>query len=196
MRARMALVVAEQPFELREVVLSRKPVELTQASAKGTVPVLIDTDGCVIDESLDIMLWALHRHDPLHWLDPQRGMIETMQWIKRCDGEFKQHLDRYKYPDRFDIGDRCVPRSHATKFLMALNQRLETSPCLTSPHWGLADTAIAPFVRQFAHTDRVWFASQPWPRLQAWLEEFETSKLFKSIMAIQPPWQPDDMIFT
>jgi glutathione S-transferase len=189
MRARMALMVAGQAFELREVVLSRKPVELTQASAKATVPVLIDTDGCVIDESLDIMLWALHRHDPLLWLAPQDGMAETMQWVKRCDGEFKHHLDRYKYPDRFDITDRCEPRSFAAKFLVDLNQRLESSSCLTGPHWGLADAAIAPFVRQFAHTDRVWFASQPWQRLQAWLEKFETSKLFQSIMVVQPPWQ-------
>ena len=188
MRARMALVVAGQAFELREVVLSRKPVELTQASSKATVPVLIDTDGRVIDESLDIMLWALHRHDPLHWLAPQGGMMDTMQWITSCDGEFKHHLDRYKYPNRFDIRDRCEPRRLAANFLTDLNQRLEASPCLAGPACGFADAAIAPFVRQFAHTDRAWFSTQPWPKLQLWLEEFENADLFKSIMTVQPPW--------
>lgn len=191
MRARMALRVSGQTFELREVNLSHKPVELTQASAKGTVPVLIEIDGHVIDQSLDIMLWALRRHDPLHWLAPEGGMANAMQWVKRCDGEFKHHLDRYKYPNRFDISDRCEPRSLAAKFLDDLNQRLDAYPYLAGPDWGLADTAVAPFVRQFAHTDRAWFASQSWPRLQLWLDEFENANLFKSIMAAQPPRQPD-----
>jgi len=196
MRARMALMVAGQACELREVVLSRKPIELIQASAKATVPVLIDTDGRVIDESLDIMLWALHRNDPLHWLDPQAGMAETMQWVRRCDGEFKHHLDRYKYQNRFDISDRGDPRNLAAKFLEDLNQRLEASPCLAGPDWGFADTAVAPFVRQFALTDRAWFASQPWPRLQFWLEEFENADLFKRIMTVQPPWQSGPIFYT
>ena len=189
MRARMALVVSGQTFELREVVLGRKPIELHQASPKATVPVLIDTDGRVIDESLDIMRWALQRHDPLHWLAPSGGMADALQWVSRCDDEFKHHLDRYKYPNRFDLSDPCEPRRLAALFLTDLNQQLEQFPCLAGSNWGLEDAAVVPFVRQFAHTDRAWFASQPWPRLQAWLEAFETSNLFKSIMTVHPPWQ-------
>ena len=191
MRARLALVVAEQICELREVVLSRKPDELRQASAKATVPVLVTLDGRVIEESLDIMLWALQRNDPMHWLPDQKTMPEALQWVTRCDGQFKQQLDRYKYPERFAITDRTAPRSAAAGFLADLNLRLSQCACLAGAHWGLADAAVAPFVRQFAHTDDAWFASQPWPELQSWLKDFEASSLFESIMRVFLPWQPD-----
>lgn len=188
MRARLALAVAEQSCELREVALSRKPDELRQVSLKATVPVLVLIDGQVLDESLDIMLWALQHHDPLKWLPDDDAMVDALQWVTRCDGEFKQQLDRYKYPSRFDISDRCEPRQLAATFLTDLNQCLCQHPYLTGSHWGLVDAALAPFVRQFAHTDRAWFASQPWPQLQAWLNAFEATALFKSIMTVHPAW--------
>lgn len=190
MRARLALAISGQTCELREVVLSLKPEALRQVSAKATVPVLVDTDGRVLEESLDIMLWALQRHDPLQWLSAQGGLADAMHWIQRCDDEFKPQLDRYKYPNRFDISDRCEPRDAAARFLADLNQRLTEAPCLSGHHWGLADAAIAPFVRQFAHTDRLWFASRPWPNLQTWLASFETSPLFQKVMTNYPPWEP------
>lgn len=190
MRARLALAVSGQTCELREVVLSHKPEALHQVSAKATVPVLVDTDGRVLDESLDIMLWALQRHDPLQWLPIQDGLTHALQTIKRCDDEFKPQLDRTKYPNRFDIADPAEPRAAAARFLTDLNQRLTDKPCVSGARWGLADAAIAPFVRQFAHTDRAWFASQPWPKLQTWLADFEASPLFQSVMAKHPPWQP------
>ena len=190
MRARLALAVSGQTCELREVVLSRKPAELMQVSAKATVPVLVDTDGRVLEESLDIMLWALQRHDPLRWLPADDKLADALQWIQRCDGEFKPQLDRYKYPNRFDISDRGEPRDAAARFLADLNQRLTEAPCLSGSHWGLADAAIAPFVRQFAHTDSHWFASQPWSKVQTWLANFEASPLFQSVMTKHPPWQP------
>lgn len=199
MRARLALAVAEQICELREVVLSRKPDELRQASAKATVPVLVDIDGRVMEESIDIMLWALQRNDPLNWLPGEETMAETLQWVTRCDGEFKQQLDHYKYPSRFDIVDRCEPRQLASPFLADLNQHLGQSPYLAGRHWGLVDAALAPFVRQFAHTDSTWFASQPWPELQAWLNAFEASALFISILTVHPPWhfgQKTILLFT
>lgn len=189
MRARMALAVAGQTCELREVVLSRKPDELRQASAKATVPVLVTTDGRVIDQSLDIMLWALQGHDPLKWLPDDDKMADALGWVTRCDGEFKLQLDRYKYPERFAITDPAEPRSAAARFLSDLNLRLGQDPYLTGPHWGLTDAAVAPFVRQFAHTDKTWFASQPWPELQSWLQAFEDSSLFENIMGVHPPWQ-------
>jgi glutathione S-transferase len=193
MRARLALAVAGLTCELREVVLSRKPAELRQASAKATVPVLVTVDGRVIEESLDIMLWALHRNDPMNWLPDETAMPGALQWVARCDGEFKQQLDRYKYPGRFAVTDRTTPRSAAALFLSDLNLRLGQGAFLAGTHWGLADAAVAPFVRQFAHIDQAWFASQPWPELQSWLREFETSSLFERIMRVFPPWQPDTL---
>ncbi|MCM2297002.1 glutathione S-transferase [Rhodoferax sp.] len=190
MRARLALAVSHQTCELREVVLSRKPAELHQASAKATVPVLVDTDGRVLEESLDIMLWALQRHDPLQWLPEPEHLADVMHWIKRCDDEFKPQLDRYKYPTRFELADRSEPRNAVARFLADLQQRLTETTCLSGTQWGLADAAIGPFVRQCAHTDSAWFASQPWPNLQNWLADFEASALFQIVMVKHPPWQP------
>ena len=101
MRARLALAVSRQSCELREVVLRNKPVELLQASPKGTVPVLVLPDGTVIEQSLDIMLWALQRNDPQHWLEPPTGTLgDMLGLIADCDSRFKHGLDRYKYPQR------------------------------------------------------------------------------------------------
>ena len=190
MRARLALAVSGQICELREVVLSRKPAELRQVSAKATVPVLVDTNGRVLEESLDIMLWALQRHDPLQWLPVQGSLTDAMRLIKRCDDEFKPQLDRYKYPNRFGISDRDAPRDLGAGLIADLEERLTRAPCLSGAHWGFADAAIAPFVRQFAHTDRLWFGRQLWPNVQTWLAHFEASPLFQRVMTRFPPWQP------
>ena len=163
MRARLALAVSGQTCELREVVLSCKPEALRQVSAKATVPVLVDTDGHVLDESLDIMLWALQRHDPLQWLPAQGEMADALFLIGRCDGEFKPQLDRYKYPGRFNLADRDEARDMGAWFIGELEQRLSRDRCLSGTQWGLVDAAVAPFVRQFAHTDIAWFASRPGP---------------------------------
>jgi len=120
MRARLALAVSGQTCELREVVLSHKPDELRQASAKATVPVLVDTDGTVLEQSLDIMLWALQRHDPLQWLPAQGELADALFLIRRCDDEFKPQLDRYKYPNRFDSADRDAPRDLGAGFIVDL----------------------------------------------------------------------------
>lgn len=190
MRARLALAVSGQTCELREVVLGCKPAELQQVSAKATVPVLVDTDGRVLEESLDIMLWALQRHDPLQWLPAQGELADALFLIGRCDGEFKPQLDRYKYPGRFDPADRDEARDMGAGFIGELDQRLRRDRCLSGDQWGLLDAAVAPFVRQFAHTDSHWFASQPWPSLQAWLANFEASPLFQRVMTKYLPWQP------
>ncbi len=192
MRARLALAVSGQVCELREVVLAHKPAALLQASAKGTVPVLIDTHGQVIDQSLDIMLWALRRHDPRQWLGTKGVALEQiLALIAPCDGEFKFHLDRYKYPNRFGLSDASVPREQGAHYLSALNSRLLAHAHLTGKSESLADMAIAPFVRQFAHTDPVWFAAQAWPALQAWLAAFEHSPAYQQVMAKYAPWMPD-----
>lgn len=189
MRARLALTVSATSVELREVVLRNKPAELLLASPKGTVPVLLVRDQ-VLEHSLDIMLWALQQRDPERWLQPEQGNLQDMlALIAACDGEFKQHLDRYKYPERYPGEDCLVHRAQGAAWLATLDQRLQTQDALLGKRRALADWAIAPFVRQFAHTDADWFAAQPWPRLQAWLQGFLESALFTQVMPKFAPWQ-------
>jgi glutathione S-transferase len=190
MRARLALFVSGQVCELREVVLGHKPPALLEASAKGTVPVLVLADGEVIDQSLDIMLWALRRHDPRHWWPTDdNAQAQMLALVATCDGEFKHHLDRYKYPQRFGLTDATPHRKQGAQWLNDLNRRLLAKPFLTGETESLADAAIAPFVRQFAHTDPTWFAGQPWPALQTWLMAFENSASYQLAMTKYAPWQ-------
>ena len=190
MRARLALLVSEQVCELREVVLKQKPPELLQASSKATVPVLVFADGQVLDQSLDIMMWALQQHDPEHWLlDKGDALNAALNWVARCDGEFKHHLDRYKYPNRFGLVDAAPARLSGVVFLNSLDVELLKHANLMGEKLSLADIALAPFVRQFAHTDPVWFAQQPWPALQQWLTRFEASPLYAQAMKKMAPWQ-------
>jgi glutathione S-transferase len=189
MRARLALLASGTQVEWREIVLRDKPAALLQASPKGTVPVLVLPDGQVLEQSLDIMQWALRGHDPLQWLPPSEERLqEALQWIARCDGEFKHHLDRYKYPHRYQLADGLAHRAQAAVFLLALEHLLKTQPFLHGDHFGLADAAIAPFIRQFAHTDTTWFAAQDWPALHAWLQAFEASELFGICMHKAALW--------
>jgi glutathione S-transferase len=191
MRARLALLSSGQTCELREVMLAQKPAALLQASAKGTVPVLIDSHGQVIEQSLDIMLWALRCNDPRQWLHANGVPLEQMlALIAQCDGEFKFHLDRYKYPNRFGLSDVALPREQGAHYLSALNTRLLAHAHLTGESESLADMAIAPFVRQFAHTDPVWFGAQAWPALQAWLAAFEHAPTYLQVMVKHAPWVP------
>lgn len=189
MRSRLALLCAGIPCELREVVLRDKPAELLAASPKGTVPVLVLPDGAVLEQSLDIMLWALRCNDPAHWL-PTDAMVhqQVLALIAACDGDFKAQLDRYKYPNRFGLTTVDGPRDQGGRYLCGLEQQLQTTGYLTGAAWGLADAAIAPFVRQWAHTDPVWFAQQPWPALQRWLCDFEASTTFAAVMHKWAPW--------
>jgi glutathione S-transferase len=182
--------VSGQVCELREVVLKQKPPELLQASRKATVPVLVLADGQVLDQSLDIMLWALRRHDPQNWLlDKGEALDAALNWVARCDTDFKPQLDRYKYPHRFGLIDATPARLSGSVFLNALNVELLKHPHLMGDALSLADVAIAPFVRQFAHTDPVWFAQQLWPALQHWLVRFEASDLYAQAMKKMAPWQ-------
>ncbi|MDP2032091.1 MAG: glutathione S-transferase [Polaromonas sp.] len=196
MRARLALAASGEPHEHREVVLRAKPADLLTASPKGTVPVLVLPDGKVIDESLDIMRWALGRNDPAQWLSPAGASLEDMLALVAVnDGDFKRHLDRYKYPNRYpgesagdEAGFALKHRSAAASWLAQLDMRLDEG-WLFGAQACLADMAILPFVRQFAHTDAVWFAAQAWPRLQSWLAGFEASALYTGVMEKHAPWQ-------
>ncbi|MEL7454018.1 MAG: glutathione S-transferase, partial [Pseudomonadota bacterium] len=169
MRARMALVVAGHQVELREVVLRNKPVELLDASSKGTVPVLVLPTGEVIDESLDVMDWALAQHDPQNWTDTENNTAQR-DLIKACDRDFKPQLDRYKYPNRYPNEDLKDPRGLGLAWLKThLTERLNERAYLFGPSPGLADIAIFPFVRQFANTDRDWFSAAADGALVRWL---------------------------
>jgi UPF0176 protein len=192
MRARMALSISGQVCELREVVLRDKPQELLDASAKGTVPVLIDTEGRVLDESIEIMLWALKRHDPEQWLMPEQGSLEEMlSLIAQFDDRFKYHLDRYKYAERYEDTDALTHRTEGALYLEKLSAQLDNTTYTTylfGAHAALADIAIAPFIRQFALADQTWFNAQPWPQLQAWLAALLDSELYTRVMQKYPKW--------
>ncbi|WP_242443595.1 glutathione S-transferase [Sphingobium sp. LB126] len=184
MRARMALLVSGTACHIREG--SRKPAELIAASPKATVPVIVQTDGRVIEESLAIMRWALARNDPEGWLEREdRTLIEAN------DGSFKHHLDRYKYPERH-ASDPAEHRAAGLAMLQLLEARLVARGSLCGDRRGITDIAIFPFVRQFAETDRAWFDMQPLPGLQAWLRDHLQSVLFGAIMVRLEAWQARD----
>lgn len=179
MRARMALRYSGVPVEIVEVSLKAKPAEMLAISPKGTVPVL-DAGGQVIDESLEIMRWALAQNDPDDWL--LGGDSRTAQLIEANDQVFKVHLNRYKYAERYPEQPMEVYRAEGALFLQKLDELLEGRDYLLAGHPSLADIALLPFVRQFAHVDRDWFATTPYERLQAWLQRFLESDLFTAIM--------------
>lgn len=201
MRARLALAVSGVQHELREVVLRSKPPELLAVSPKATVPVLLLNNGEVIDESLGIMLWALGQNDPQQWLRPRdASLADLLALVAVNDGTFKHSLDRYKYPNRYAeettgqyAGDaKAFALAHRTQcagWLAGLELRL-IDGWLFGPDASLADMALLPFVRQFAHTDAAWFALQAWPRLQGWLAGFEASALYLTVMEKHLLWQP------
>ena len=183
MRARMALRYSGVAVDIVEVSLKAKPAEMLALSDKGTVPVL-NADGRVIDESLDIMRWALAQNDPQDWLlknDPVAAE-QIAPLIEQNDQVFKVHLNRYKYAERYPEQPMEVYRSEGEVFLRRLDQLLEGRDYLLADHPSLADVALMPFVRQFAHVDRDWFGQTPYLRLQAWLQRLLESDLFTSIM--------------
>lgn len=189
MRARMALCYAGIAAELREVDLKNKPAAMLEASPKGTVPVLVLPDGTVIDESLDIMYWALGQNDPEGWLAADKE--ETAFLIERNDGPFKNALDRYKYPNRFPDEDCRPAKDKCEKILKDIDNRLERNGFLLSPHRTLADIALFPFIRQCAFTDKDWFDSLPCPHLQHWLDQNLNSGLFQQVMEKYEVWDED-----
>jgi glutathione S-transferase len=192
MRARLALAASGEHCELREVVLKNKPAEMIAASSKGTVPVLVLPDATVLEQSLDIMLWALRRNDPLRWLEPDTGTLEDMlALVAECDDDFKPQLDRYKYPVRFE-GSSADARELGARFLLDLEARLAAAGQLFGARGSLADAAVMPFVRQFAMVEPAWFDSQPWPHLRAWLAGWTASPLFERAMWKYTPWTPGE----
>jgi glutathione S-transferase len=170
MRARLALRLAEIEVEIQEIELRNRPPELYAVSPKGTVPVLVLDNGKVIDESVEIVDWALGCSD------------SDLELIKKCDGDFKHHLDRYKYSTRYQGADPVVHRAEGVVFINQLNQHLTDNNFLSGGTFGVKDICVAPFVRQFRIADPEWFDSQEWPALHAWLQAYLESPDFKAIM--------------
>ena len=193
MRARLAIACSGTQVELREVVLRNKPESLLSYSSKGTVPVLILPDARVIDQSIDIMHWALAMHDPDQYLygdDEALLREQAAGLIHDNDHVFKQALDRYKYPDRYPEATMPQYRAQGEVFLSRLEAHLENHRFLMADRMTLADIAIAPFVRQFAHVDEAWFEHSPYVNLQHWLKLFKNSALFDAVMIKYPLWHP------
>lgn len=190
MRARLALLTSGQRVELREVVLWDKPADMLEISPKGTVPVLQLPDGTVLEESRDVMAWALAQNDPENWLSADQNQVNEL--IDACDSNFKHHLDRYKYAFRYEGAVAEDHRKAAEDFLQQLEEHLQINRWLVGDKPSLADYAIFPFIRQFANTDRGWFDAAPYPRLQIWLETLITSKKFLTVMKKYPQWTAGD----
>ena len=191
MRARMAIHISDQRCELREVLLRDKPPSMLQYSAKGTVPVLILQDGKVIDESLDVIDWALNLNDPDDW-QRSKDKEKTKELIKINDGEFKYHLDRYKYSKRYDNEDPELHRKKCLKFIESINNELNNSKYIFDDNISYADIVLLPFIRQFRIADIEWFDSLPYDNLKKWLSSFLNSSLLNSIMKKYDLWKEGD----
>lgn len=190
MRARLAIAKAGVDVELREVVLKDKPEEMLKCSDKGTVPVLHLQDSHVIDESIDIMRWALNQNDPDGWLvDGGEDLLEPVLQ----GSSFKISLDRYKYPGRYDEEEGVNYLARCEEYLQLLENALSNNVYLMGDKVTYIDAAIAPFIRQFAFVDKDWFANAPYKNVRRWLDEFLESDLFESIMLKYDQWQPGDI---
>lgn len=186
MRARMALKKCDIEVEFREISLRDKPKHMLQVSPKGTVPVLVTLDDIVVDESLDVMRWALAQTDAHEWL--QADQILTDVLIAENDSTFKKALDAYKYHDRYPEKSQAEHRADGEIFLEKLEALLQENKYLVAEQITMADMAIMPFIRQFSGVDKPWFEASHYIKLKAWLEELLNSVLFKSVMQKRPTY--------
>ncbi|PPD12786.1 glutathione S-transferase [Methylophilus sp.] len=184
MRARMAIWAANIQVEVREISLREKPAHLLQISPKGTVPVLQLPDSTVLEQSLDIMQWALAQNDPQGWLNADPEAMS--QLIALNDGDFKKALDRYKYPDRYPEHTQAFYREQGEQFLRRLEEALGQHDYLLGEKPSMADVAIFPFIRQFSAVDAAWFATSTYPQLRVWLAGWLEGPLFAEIMQKMP----------
>ena len=190
MRARTALISSDIQFELREVALRDKPAAMLAVSPKGSVPVLVLPDGGVIEQSWDIMLWALRNNDAQNWLGENECNVPVaLPFLLENDSTFKCALDRYKYPERHLGQAPYFYRAQGEQFLQQLEAHLRVMPYLLGAKFSIADAALLPFVRQFAAVDSAWFSHAPYPQLRNWLSRFTRSELFAQVMQRFPIWQ-------
>ncbi|WP_296243275.1 MULTISPECIES: glutathione S-transferase [unclassified Psychrobacter] len=191
MRARLGILFAELQVELREIALKNKPPQMLAISPKGTVPVLQLLDGTVIEESREIMTWALTQQDVQGLLAAQT-LQQANALIDKNDNEFKYWLDRYKYADRHLEMTQVEYRQKGEVFLQTLEELLTKNPYLLGDSATTADIGIMPFIRQFAHVNRDVFYRLPYPNLQRWLQDWLSHPLFSQAMTKFQSWQEED----
>ena len=193
MRARMAINISNQKCEIREVLLRDKPTSMLEYSSKGTVPVLVLQSGEVIDESLDVIDWALNLNDPENW-QRSKDNEKTKELIKINDGEFKYHLDRYKYSKRYDNEDPEFHRKKCLSFIEKVNSELQNSKYIFDDAISYIDISLLPFIRQFRIADNEWFDELPYENVKSWLSNFLNSELLESIMSKHDLWKEGDEV--
>jgi len=194
MRARIAIYYAKQKVALRDVVLTNKPDEMIQVSPKGTVPVLVFNEETktpkIIEESLEVMLWALQESDPDNYL--QSGMphllAEMLSLISQFDHEFKACFDKYQCAKRYHEDSLEKDREACEKYIAELEQRLNQHDFLMSNTPSLADIALLPFIRKFSKVERQWYLQSPYPKLRSWLNHYLQSRMFSKVMTKYPLW--------
>jgi len=194
MRARLAIKSSGIPVRLREIRLRDKPEEFIADSEKGAVPVLKFQDGKIIDESLEVVDWALSNNDPEDWLRVRRespGFCHD--FVKKLDGPFKDSLDRYKYATRYENGleDEAIHRDLGAAFIREIDSRLQSQAYLSGADFGFLDAVSLPFIRQFRIANPNWFDLQSWGRVHGWLNEFLSSDRFGAIMTKFQPWKDE-----
>ncbi|KGJ91779.1 glutathione S-transferase [Colwellia psychrerythraea] len=199
MRARLAIFKAKQTVLLRDLVLSNKPVEMMAVSPKGTVPVVVLKNGIVIEESLEVMLWALHETDPADLLHRQQdGALSAMLLlITEFDNDFKRCLEAYKCAKRYQEDNVAQCRDACELYIKKLEQALTKHSYLISDKESLADIALIPFIRQFARIERQWYLQSPYPKVRQWLNSYLQSSVFTKVMAKHPLWvdHQQDVLF-
>jgi len=193
MRARIAIFKSQQGVQLRDVVLSDKPDDMLAASPKGTVPVVILADNTVLDESLDIMLWALKRSDPNDLLlsnsaTDKNMLADMLALIQQFDDEFKTCLEQYKCAKRYRENNIEQCRQVCEVYLSDLEDRLTQHCYLMSDHESLTDISLMPFIRQFSRVERQWYLQSPYPKVRQWLNNYLQSPMFTKVMAKYPLW--------
>ena len=193
MRARMAIYTSQQRCEIREVLLKDKPPSMLGYSSKGTVPVLVLQSGNVIDESLDVIDWALDINDPYNW-KRSKDSKKTKELIEINDGDFKFHLDRYKYSKRYENEDPNFHREKCLTFIKMINKELEKSIYIYDNEISYIDISLLPFIRQFRIADNEWFDELPYENVKSWLSKFLDSSLLNSIMKKYDLWKEGDEV--
>ena len=190
-RARLGLYLAEQHVELRDISLKNKPQQMLQVTPKGTVPLLVFSNGDYIDESLGIMVWGLSQHDPQNLLLSDNSFLFTdmINLIARNDCKYIAALEHYKSDMRYHNPSATIYRHLCQSFLDDLEYRLEKNTFLMCDNPSLADYAILPFIRQFSHVERQWFRHAPYPKLKSWLEKHYQDPIFSRTMKKNPLWE-------
>ncbi|CAH6922203.1 Glutathione S-transferase [Vibrio chagasii] len=190
MRGRMGIALSKQQVLLREIVTKDKPSELLASSPKGTVPVLVLSDGKVIEQSLDVMMWALHQNDPHDLLRSSNPSLSEQihQLIQQNDNEFIGHLEKYRASVRYRNDDIEQRRNLCEAFISELEAKLAHHDYFFGDSPSLADFAVMPFVSQFVRVEKKWFVQSEYQNVRRWLRSHLESKLYTQVMKQYPLW--------